>query len=117
MHLRVRGILELLRNPRSGVSRASCSALAMAPFMPSAPGVRTSFAPSIASNVRRSSDIVSGIVRISLYPFAAATNASAIPVLPLVGSMIVVSPASAPLAFPRPRSSTSQSGPSRCPAD
>ena len=38
----------------------------MAPFMPSAPGVNTSFAPSMASNVRRSSDIVSGIVKINL---------------------------------------------------
>ena len=49
-----------------GVSLASCSARAMAPFMPSVPGVSTSFAPSIASNVRRSSDIVSGMVRMSL---------------------------------------------------
>ena len=48
-----------------GVSFASCSALAIAPFMPSVPGVRTNLAPSIASNVRRSNDIVSGIVRIS----------------------------------------------------
>ena len=32
--------------------------------MPSAPGVKTSFAPSIASSVRRSTDIVSGMVRI-----------------------------------------------------
>ena len=63
----------------------------MAPFMPSVPGVRTSRAPSIASNVRRSNDIVSGMVRISWYPLAAATNASAMPVLPLVGSMMTVS--------------------------
>ena len=34
--------------------------------MPSVPGVSTSFAPSIASSVRRSSDIVSGMVRMSL---------------------------------------------------
>ena len=32
----------------------------------SAPGVKTSFAPSMAKSVRRSSDIVSGMVRISL---------------------------------------------------
>ncbi len=68
----------------------------MAPFMPSVPGVSTSFAPSMASNVRRSSDMVSGIVRINLYPLAAATNASAMPVLPLVGSMMTVSFLSTP---------------------
>ena len=39
---------------------------AMAPFMPSVPGVRTNLAPSMASNVRRSSDMVSGMVRMSL---------------------------------------------------
>ena len=38
----------------------------MAPFMPSVPGVSTSFAPSMASKVRRSSDMVSGIVSTSL---------------------------------------------------
>ena len=74
-----------------GVFCRSSSARAMAPFMPSAPGVRTSFAPSMASSVRRSSDIVSGMVRMSLYPRAAATKARAMPVLPLVGSMITVS--------------------------
>ncbi len=35
--------------------------------------------------------IVSGMVRISLYPFAAQTKARAMPVLPLVGSMTTVS--------------------------
>ena len=59
--------------------------------MPSAPGVSTSLAPSIANNVRRSSDMVSGMVSMSLYPRAAATNARAMPVLPLVGSIRVVS--------------------------
>ena len=37
-------------------------------------------------------DIDAGIVRISLYPFAAAMKASAIPVLPEVGSTSVVLP-------------------------
>ena len=73
-----------------GVWWASCSARAMAPFMPSAPGVSISLAPSIARRVRLSSDMVSGIVKINLYPLAAATNARAMPVLPLVGSMITV---------------------------
>ena len=35
--------------------------------------------------------MVSGIVKISFNPLAAATNASAMPVLPLVGSMMTVS--------------------------
>ena len=35
--------------------------------------------------------MVSGIVRMSFRPLAAATNASAMPVLPLVGSMSTVS--------------------------
>src|SRR5438128_1934700 len=71
-----------------GVSLANCSALAMAPFIPSVPGVRTSFAPSIASSVRRSSDMVSGMVRMIWYPLAAATNARAMPVLPLVSAIV-----------------------------
>src|SRR6516164_4540921 len=37
--------------------------------------------------------IVSGITMISLYPFTAATNASAMPVFPLVGSIKTVLPA------------------------
>jgi len=36
-------------------------------------------------------DIVSGMVRISLYPLVAQTKARAMPVLPLVGSTITVS--------------------------
>jgi len=74
-----------------GVSLANCSARAIAPFIPSVPGVRTNFAPSMANSVRRSSDMVSGIVKINLYPLAAATKASAIPVFPLVGSIMTVS--------------------------
>ncbi len=74
-----------------GICLFSSSALAMAPFMPLAPSVKTSFAPRIFNSLRRSRLIVSGIVRISFNPFAAATNASAMPVLPLVGSMSTVS--------------------------
>ena len=62
---------------------------AMAPFIPPAPGVRTSSAPRAFSKLRRSVLIVSGMVRTSLYPLAAATNASPTPVFPLVGSIIV----------------------------
>ena len=40
-------------------------ALAMAPFMPSAPGVRISSAPKLLSIMRRSTDMVSGMVSVS----------------------------------------------------
>jgi hypothetical protein len=46
-----------------GWSAASSSALAIAPFMPFGPSVSTSSAPSSASILRRSSDMVSGMVR------------------------------------------------------
>src|SRR5580658_6415559 len=55
--------------------------------MPRPPSVRTTLAPNAASTFRRSSDIVSGIVSVTGYPRAAATNARAIPVFPLVGSI------------------------------
>src|SRR5215470_18918754 len=58
----------------------------MAPGMPLAPSVNTSLAPYAASNLRRSILMVSGMVRVMGIPRAAATNANAIPVLPLVGS-------------------------------
>ena len=77
--------------------------MATAPFIPFAPGVNTISAPNKASNFLRSIDIVSGMVRISLYPLAAATNAKAIPVFPLVGSINIVSslitPASSPASI------------------
>ena len=69
-----------------GVESTISFALAIAPFMPCAAGVRINSAPSRASILRRSIDIDSGITRMSLYPRAAATKASAIPVLPDVGS-------------------------------
>ena len=56
--------------------------------MPAAPSVSTRLAPSAFSTFRRSTDMVSGMVRVMGYPRAAATNARAIPVLPLVGSII-----------------------------
>ncbi len=72
------------------------SALRIAPGIPSGPGVRTNSAPSIRNKVRRSTLIVSGIVRINRYPLAAQTNASAMPVLPEVGSTITVSASMSP---------------------
>ena len=51
------GFLNCCGTIASGVSRASSSARAMAPFMPCAAGVSTSSAPSSASILRRSIDI------------------------------------------------------------
>ena len=53
-------------------------------------GVNISFAPSSINIFLLSTDIDSGIVKISLYPLAAQTNAKPIPVFPEVGSIIVV---------------------------
>lgn len=58
--------------------------------MPLAGSVKTSCAPKALNKILRSTDIDAGIVKISLYPFAAAINANAIPVFPLVGSTRVV---------------------------
>ncbi len=68
---------------------ASSVALAMAPPMPSGPGVRISSAPYARSSIRRSLLIVSGMVSTILMPRAAHTIARAMPVLPLVGSTMV----------------------------
>ncbi len=57
--------------------------------MPFAPGVNSTFAPKAFTKFLRSTLIVSGIVKINLYPLAAETKANPIPVLPLVGSIIV----------------------------
>ena len=54
--------------------------------MPPGPSVRTSLAPKATSSLRRSMLMVSGIVKVSGMPRAAATKASAMPVFPLVGS-------------------------------
>ena len=48
--------------------------------------------------MRRSIDMLSGITRIRFSPLAAATKASAMPVLPLVGSTMVVPSLIRPLA-------------------
>ncbi len=49
-----------------GISASSSSARAMAPFMPFSAGVSSSVAPSRASILRRSIDMLSGMTRISL---------------------------------------------------
>ena len=51
------------RKPSVQIVAASSSALAIAPFMPFGPSVSTSSAPSRASIRRRSTDMVSGMVR------------------------------------------------------
>ena len=55
--------------------------------------VKTSSAPKACRRTRLSRDMEAGMVRISLYPFAAATKASPMPVFPDVGSTRVVTPA------------------------
>src|ERR1035438_5839652 len=87
---------------RSGSEATISSARAMEPAMPSEPSVRIRLAPSALSTLRRSTDMLSGMVRVMGYPRAAATNARAIPVFPLVGSM------SALPGFRMPRFSASQ---------
>jgi len=58
--------------------------------MPSVPGVKIISAPRAFKSFLLSTVIVSGITSLSLYPRAAHTHASAMPVFPLVGSRIVV---------------------------
>ena len=72
------------------VSSSSC-ARAIAPFIPFSAGVSSSRAPSRASILRRSIDMLSGMHSVSFSPLAAATKARAMPVLPLVGSISTVS--------------------------
>mmetsp|Transcript_6942 Transcript_6942/g.21996 ORF Transcript_6942/g.21996 Transcript_6942/m.21996 type:complete len:247 (-) Transcript_6942:327-1067(-) len=78
--------------PLSPSEATIISAFLTAPPIPLAAGVRTSSAPSAFSITRRSIDIDSGMVSTSLYPLAAATMASPMPVFPEVGSTRVVSP-------------------------
>ncbi len=63
-----------------------------APRIPFSAGVSSSRAPSRVSILRRSIDMLSGMTRISGYPLAAQTKARAMPVLPEVGSTMVVLP-------------------------
>mmetsp|Transcript_12354 Transcript_12354/g.20110 ORF Transcript_12354/g.20110 Transcript_12354/m.20110 type:complete len:209 (-) Transcript_12354:91-717(-) len=74
------------RNPSSPKESVISSALEMAPPMPFAAGVSLTSAPKALRRTRRSIDILSGMVKMSLYPLEAATMASPIPVFPLVGS-------------------------------
>ena len=58
--------------------------------MPWLAGVSTSSAPYASSSRRRSMVMDSGMVRMMRYPLTAATMASPMPVLPLVGSTMVM---------------------------
>ena len=71
-----------------GISFASSRAFSIAPFIPFAPSVSTSSAPYAFKIFLRSALIVSGMVSMIRYPFAAAMDASPIPVFPDVGSII-----------------------------
>mmetsp|Transcript_2906 Transcript_2906/g.5366 ORF Transcript_2906/g.5366 Transcript_2906/m.5366 type:complete len:204 (+) Transcript_2906:684-1295(+) len=74
------------RNPSGPRVSTISSALAMAPPMPLAAGVSLTSAPKALRRTRRSMDMDSGMVRMSLYPLEAATMARPMPVLPEVGS-------------------------------
>ena len=71
--------------------------------MPLAPSVSTISAPYAFKSLRRSTLIVSGMVRMSRYPLTAQIAASPMPVFPLVGSIMTVP------AFTAPRFSASAS--------
>ena len=60
------GLSNCCRISEPGLAAFSSSARAMAPFIPSAPGVSTNSAPRAFKRLRRSKLIVSGIVSISL---------------------------------------------------
>ena len=60
------------------------------PSCPVRPGVRISLAPNATSTLRLSMVMVSGMVSTHSMPRDAAANASAMPVLPLVASMMVL---------------------------
>ena len=74
--------------------RASSLAAATASLIPPSDSVILTSAPYSFSRLSRSRLIPCGSVSTSSYPFAAHTIASAIPVLPLVASTIVVRPGS-----------------------
>ena len=61
-----------------------------APAMPSAPGVSTTSAPNALISEILSALMVSGMTMTHLYPRKAPTIARPMPVLPEVGSMMVI---------------------------
>src|SRR5574337_365397 len=69
----------------------------MATLLPFVPAEERSSAPKISRSWRRSGVAFSGITTLTLYPFRRPIMAKAIPVLPLVGSRIVLSFVSSPL--------------------
>ena len=68
---------------------ASSLARSIAPVMPFAPSVSTTWAPYARMSFMRSALMVFGMVSTTLYPLAAPIAASPMPVLPEVGSIIV----------------------------
>jgi hypothetical protein len=73
-----------------GVLKTICSALSKAPLSPLLGSVNTISAPNARRSMRLSTSIDEGIVAISLYPLAAATEAKPMPVFPVVGSTKMV---------------------------
>lgn len=74
------------------------SASSTAPFIPSAPGVRTISAPYALMSEMRSGVMESGITMTARNPRAAAIIASAMPMFPEVGSTMVPPSSSLPRA-------------------
>lgn len=74
---------------KAPLSSTILSAASTAPCIPSAPGVRTTSAPYALIRAMRSSVIESGITITAWKPRAAAIIASAMPMLPDVGSTMV----------------------------
>jgi hypothetical protein len=72
--------------------------VATAWFDPPAAGEKMMRAPNISSSWRRSTEVFSGITHTRPYPCSLATIARAIPVLPDVGSRIVLPGVSSPSA-------------------
>jgi hypothetical protein len=71
----------------------------MAAFIPLGPSVSTTFVPRERSRCRRSTVMVSGIVKMQRNPRDAATYARPMPVFPLVGSTMIIPSRSTPRAM------------------
>jgi hypothetical protein len=79
--------VSLLEHVGAGRSRRHLLRLAHTPSMVSTGSISTTSASNALSTARLSMLTDTGIATISLYPLAAAMNASPMPVLPPVGSI------------------------------
>src|SRR5438067_221956 len=87
---------------KRGSRSASSSARRTAPFEPCSPGDSTIVAPYSCKSRRRSSVALAGSTQVSRYPLSFATSASAMPVLPDVGSRSSRPGSSSPTASAAP---------------